>query len=144
MTAMIRFAYVMAVRRAVASWRLEAVLFGGILLAVALMASGVIFSDLLANASLRHALREAPPEEANFWMRSFSSQDEPGTVEGRRAVFQERMDFAENRVSQPSGQRPLQQVEMHRFCLAVLILQEKGHGSKGKRDSRPRGKGVKP
>ena len=103
MTAMIRFAYVMAVRRAVASWRLEAVLFGGILLAVALMASGVIFSDLLANASLRHALREAPPEEANFWMRSFSSQDEPGTVEGRRAVFQERMDFAENRVSQPFG-----------------------------------------
>ncbi len=33
MTAMIRFAYVMAVRRAVAGWRLEAVLFGGILLA---------------------------------------------------------------------------------------------------------------
>ena len=60
MTAMVRFAYVMAVRRAVASWRLEAVLFGGILLAVALMASGVIFSDLLADASLRHALDQAP------------------------------------------------------------------------------------
>ncbi|MDA1128005.1 MAG: ABC transporter permease [Chloroflexi bacterium] len=101
MMGMIRFAYVMAVRRAVAGWRLEAVLFGGILMAVALMASGVIFSDLLANASLRHALRQAPVEEANFWMRSFSSQDEPGTVEGRRAVYQERLDFARDRVSQP-------------------------------------------
>ena len=101
MIAMIRFAYVMAVRRAVAGWRLEAVLFGGILLAVALMASGVIFSDLLANASLRHALREAPNEEANFWMRSFSSQDEPATVEGRRRVYQERLNFAQERVSKP-------------------------------------------
>ena len=103
MMAMIRFAYVMAVRRAVSGWRLEAVLFGGILLAVALMASGVIFSDLLADASLRHALREAPAEEANFWMRSFSSQDEPGTVEGRRSVYKERLDFAKARVSEPFG-----------------------------------------
>ena len=36
MMPIIRFAYVMAVRRAVSSWRLEAVLFGGMLLAVAL------------------------------------------------------------------------------------------------------------
>lgn len=49
MMPMVRFAYVMAVRRAVSGWRLEAVLFGGILLAVALMASGVIFSDLLSD-----------------------------------------------------------------------------------------------
>ena len=103
MTAMVRFAYVMAMRRAVAGWRLEAVLFGGILLAVALMASGVIFSDLLANASLRHALRQAPAEEANFSMRSFSSRDEPATLEGRRSVYQERLDFAQDRVSKPFG-----------------------------------------
>ena len=43
MLPMIRFAYVMAIRRAVSGWRLEAVLFGGILLAVTLMASSVIF-----------------------------------------------------------------------------------------------------
>ena len=103
MTAMIRFAYVMAVRRAVAGWRLEAVLFGGILLAVALMASGVIFSDLLADASLRHALRQAPAEDANFWIRSFSSQDEPANVEGRRRVYQDRLDFAQEWVSKPFG-----------------------------------------
>lgn len=103
MTAMIRFAYVMAVQRAVAGWRLEAVLFGGILLAVALMASSVIFSDLLSNASLRHALRQAPAKDANFWIRSFSSQDEPATAEGRRLVYQERLDFAQERVSKPFG-----------------------------------------
>ena len=101
MMAMIRFAYVMAVRRAVSGWRLEAVLFGGILLAVALMASGVIFSDLLANASLRHALDEAPAEDANFWVRSFSSQDEPATLAGRRTVYQRRLDFARERVFEP-------------------------------------------
>ncbi|MCH7737146.1 MAG: ABC transporter permease [Chloroflexi bacterium] len=98
MMPMIRFAYVMAVRRAVSGWRLEAVLFGGILLAVALMASGVIFSDLLSNASLRHELLKAPPKEVNIMMRSFSSQDEPSTAAGRRKVYQERLDFARNEI----------------------------------------------
>ncbi len=101
MMPMIRFAYVMAVRRAVSGWRLEAVLFGGILLAVALMASGVIFSDLLSNASLRHELLQAPPEEVNISVRSFSSQDEPSSAAGRRRVYQERLAFAENRVAAP-------------------------------------------
>ena len=101
MMPMIRFAYVMAVRRAVSGWRLEAVLFGGILMAVALMASGVIFSDLLSNASLRHTLLQAPPEEVNISMRSFSSQDEPSTTSGRRAVYQERLRFAQDEISAP-------------------------------------------
>jgi hypothetical protein len=101
MLPMIRFAYVMAVRRAVSGWRLESVLFGGILLAVALMASGVIFSDLLSNASLRHELLQAAPEETNISVRSFSSQDEPSTPAGRRAVYQDRLNFAQRRVSEP-------------------------------------------
>jgi len=101
MLPMIRFAYVMAVRRAVSGWRLESVLFGGILLAVALMASGVIFSDLLSNASLRHELQQATPEETNLSMRSFSSQDEPSTSAGRRAVYQDRLNFAQRQVSEP-------------------------------------------
>ena len=96
---MIRFAYVMAVRRAVSGWRLESVLFVGILLAVALMASGVIFSDLLSNASLRHELLRAPAEEVNITVRSFSSQDEPSTTAGRRRVYQERLDFARNEIA---------------------------------------------
>ena len=99
MMPMIRFAYVMAVRRAVSGWRLESVLFVGILLAVALMASGVIFSDLLSNASLRHELLRAPAEEVNITVRSFSSQDEPSTTAGRRRVYQERLDFARNEIA---------------------------------------------
>ncbi len=101
MLPMIRFAYVMAVRRVVAGWRLEAVLFGGILLAVALMASGVIFSDLLSNASLRHELLQASPKDANISIRSFSSQDEPSTPIGRRSVYQDRLDFVEAEAAQP-------------------------------------------
>ncbi len=101
MTALVRFAYVMAVRRAFSGWRLESVLFGGILLAVALMASGVIFSDLLSNAALRHALSEAKPTDANFWVRSFSSQDDPRSVEGRRAAFEARAAFTQDRVASP-------------------------------------------
>jgi ABC-type antimicrobial peptide transport system permease subunit len=101
MMPMIRFAYVMAVRRAVSGWRLEAVLFGGILLAVALMASGVIFSDLLSDASLRHELLQAPPKQTNISMRSFSSQDEPATVVGRRSVYRQRLEFAQKNVSEP-------------------------------------------
>ena len=101
MMPIIRFAYVMAVRRAVSSWRLEAVLFGGMLLAVALMASGVIFSDLLSNASLRHELLQAPPKETNISMRSFSSQDEPATAAGRRSVYHQRLEFAREKVAGP-------------------------------------------
>ena len=101
MTALVRFAYVMALRRAISGWRLESVLFGGILLAVALMASGVIFSDLLSNAALRHALSEAEPNDANFWVRSFSSQDDPRSVEGRRAAFEARAAFTQDRVALP-------------------------------------------
>ena len=101
MTALVRFAYVMALRRAISGWRLESVLFGGILLAVALMASGVIFSELLSNAALRHALAEAEPNEANFWVRSFSSQDDPRSVEGRRSAFQARQAFTQEQVASP-------------------------------------------
>jgi ABC-type antimicrobial peptide transport system permease subunit len=101
MMPLIRFAYVMAVRRAVSGWRLEAVLFGGILLAVALMASGVIFSDLLSNASLRHELLQAPPKQTNLSVRSFSSQDEPATAAGRRSVYRQRLEFARDKVAAP-------------------------------------------
>ena len=103
MLPIIRFAYMMAVRRVLSGWRLESVLFGGILLAVALMASGVIFSDLLSNASLRHELLQATPEEANISMRSFSSQDESSTQPGRREAYQERLDFAQQNVSSRLG-----------------------------------------
>ena len=101
MMSLLRFAYVIALRRAITGWRLEAVLFGGMVLAVALLASGDIFSNLLADAALRHALKEAPPEDANFWVRSFSSQDDPVSVDGRRQAFRDRSDYVQRNVAVP-------------------------------------------
>ena len=101
MASLLRFAYVIAVGRVVSGWRLEAVLFGSILLAVALMASGVIFSNLLANAALRGELVQAAPEDVNFWVRSFSSRDDPQDVEGRRQAFKDREVFVEQQLIQP-------------------------------------------
>lgn len=99
----LRFAYVMAIGRAVSSWRLEAVLLSGILLAVALMASGVIFSELLANAALRDALSRWEPKDVNLKVRSFSSQDDPPDVQGRSAAFQARDEFIRQNVEEPFG-----------------------------------------
>ena len=101
MASLLRFAYVMALGRVVSGWRLEAVLFCSILLAVALMASGVIFSNLLANAALRSELVQAAPEDVNFWIRSFSSRDDPQDAEGRRRAFTEREVFVEQRLIEP-------------------------------------------
>lgn len=139
MLPMIRFAYVMAVRRVVSGWRLEAVLFGGILLAVALMASGVIFSDLLSNASLRHALLQATPKETNVSMRSFSSQDEPSTTEGRRVAYQERLDFAQEKVS--SRLAPYMKEEAVVLDTATFYFEGRA-GLEIDNDTRPRGSVV--
>lgn len=103
MGGILRFAYVMAIGRAVSSWRLEAVLFGGILLAVALMASGVIFSELLANAALRDALTRSEPRDVNLKVRTFSGQDDPPDVEGRSAAFRARDEFVRRNVREPFG-----------------------------------------
>ena len=101
MASLIRFAYVMAIGRATSGWRLEAVLLGGILLAVALMASGVIFSELLSNAALRDALYQAETKRVNFAVRSFTSADDPVNVEGRIAAFQARDEFVRQNVVTP-------------------------------------------
>ena len=136
MASLVRFAYVMAVRRAVTGWRLEAVLFGGILLAVALMSSGVIFSDLLANAALREALARAEPEDANFMVRSFSSRDDPADLEGRRRAFQSRKDFVEQRVADPF--RPYLKEQSRYLETATFFFRGYPHLELD-RDIRPRG-----
>ncbi|MCH7662172.1 MAG: recombinase family protein [Euryarchaeota archaeon] len=46
MVALTRLAYIIAVKRIISNWRLEVVLFTGILLAVSLLSSGLIFSKL--------------------------------------------------------------------------------------------------
>ena len=114
MMSLLRFAYVIALRRAITGWRLEAVLFGGIVLAVALMASGDIFSNLLADAALRHALKEAPPKDANFWVRSFSSRDDPVAVDGRREAFRARSGLRSTKRCRPHGALPDGAVPVYR------------------------------
>ena len=136
MVSLFRFAYVMAVRRAVTGWRLEAVLFGGILLAVALMSSGVIFSDLLANAALREALARAEPVDANFLVRSYSSRDDPPDSEGRRRAFQGRNDFVEQQVAEPF--RPYLKEHSRYLETATFFFQGRPH-LEVDRDTRPRG-----
>ena len=93
-------AYAVAAKRIVSGWRLEIVLFLGILMAVALMSSGVIFSNLLAESALRHTLEQATPKEANFWVRAFSGRDSPPTAAGRSAEHTFRLRFADERVAQ--------------------------------------------
>ena len=99
MTAQARLAYIIAVRRIASGWGLEMILFSGMLMAVALLASAVIFSNLLSEAALRHALSEATPEQVNFWVRVFSGQDAPPTAEGRNSLYRSTLDFAEERVA---------------------------------------------
>ena len=98
MTALTRLGYIIAVRRIALNWKLELVLFAGILLAVSLMASGVIFSNLLAETALRHAMTRATSEEANFWIRIFTGQGTATTAEGRAAYHRATQAFNEQRV----------------------------------------------
>ena len=136
MLSLFRFAYVMAVGRTVSGWRLELVLFGGILLAVSLMASGVIFSDLLANAALRDALARAEPQDVNLVVRTFSSQDDPPDIAGRARAFEERDLFVEQSVIAPI--EPYLEERSRYIETATFFFQGRPH-LETDRDTRPRG-----
>ena len=129
----------MTISRAVSSWRLEAVLFCGILLAVALMASGVIFSELLANAALRDALQRSDPEDVNLKVRSFSSQDDPPGVEERATAFRERDAFVRQNVQEPFGDYLRDHAGITKS--ATFFFQGQP-GLEGDNESRPRGSVV--
>ncbi|HZA24418.1 MAG TPA: hypothetical protein VFA32_17765, partial [Dehalococcoidia bacterium] len=83
---LLHLAYIIARRRIVSSWKLELVVFLGIVLAVALLGSSVVFSNLLAEAALRRTLQEATSEEVNIWVRVFNDLDDP-RVTGRAPVY---------------------------------------------------------
>ncbi|MYC30353.1 MAG: ABC transporter permease [Chloroflexi bacterium] len=95
----LQLAYTMARRRIATAWRLELVLFLGILLSVALLSSSVVFSDLLAEAALRRALREAAAEDVNFWVRTFQNLEEPSIAERRASLYQAGNAFVQDRVT---------------------------------------------
>ena len=95
---LLHLAYIIARRRIASSWRLELVLFLGILLAVALLSSGVVFSDLLAETALRRAITQASKEEANILVRVFNDLDDP-SLTGRPSLYQHSVDFVDQRVT---------------------------------------------
>ena len=93
---LLHLAYIIARRRIISAWRLELVLFLGIMLAVSLLSSGVVFSDLLAEAALSRALRQATPEEANMLVRVFNDLDDP-RIQGRATSYRVGLDFMAQR-----------------------------------------------
>ena len=97
---LLQLASVIALRRIISSWRLELILLLGIVLAVALMSSGVAFSDLLAEAALRRTLNQAAPEEANFSIRVYNDLVNPSVVSRSDSVYQSSLDFVDSRVAQ--------------------------------------------
>ncbi|MDE2861712.1 MAG: hypothetical protein OYI31_01125 [Chloroflexota bacterium] len=86
---LLRLAHLIALRRIATGWRLEAVLFLGMLLAVSLMASGVIFSNLLEEAALRRTLDGLPPEKVHVSARTYGALEEPSAV-ARQNTFYDR------------------------------------------------------
>lgn len=98
---LLRLASVVALRRTISNWKLEMVLFFAIVLAVALMSSGIIFSHLLAEAALGHSLSQATVDEANFQVRTFIGSETPPTVSGRTSAYQSRQKFNEERIATP-------------------------------------------
>jgi hypothetical protein len=98
---LLQLAYVIALRRTIAQWRLEIVLFLGTVLAVALMSSGVIFSDMLEEAALRRVLVQATPEQANLIVRTYSGLDDPSLISKQASTYLRGIDVVEQHVSVP-------------------------------------------
>lgn len=98
MFSLLQIAYVVSLRRIISGWRLEMVLFLGILLAVALMSSSILFSNVLAEAALRRSLDQASPEEANFSIRAYGDLDDPSAVPISASTYRSDLDFVEDRV----------------------------------------------
>ena len=98
---LLHLAYIIALRRIISGWRLELVLFLGMVLAVALMSSGVIFSDLVAESALSRALDQATEEQARFSVQSHHGLDDPSRVSKPVSAYQSSLDFVDSRVAVP-------------------------------------------
>ncbi len=133
----LHLAYIIARRRIAAAWRLELVLFLGILLSVALLSGSVVFSDLLAEAALRRTLQEAAADEVNFWVRIYQNLEEPATASRRASVYQSGIDLVEEEVS--STFRPYLEDEARLLETATFFFTGAARFDRPQ-DSRPRGR----
>ena len=100
MFSLLQIAYVVSLRRIISNLQLEMILFLGILLAVALMSSSILFSNLLSEAALRRSLDQASPEEANFSIRVYGDLDDPSSVLVPASTYRSNLEFVEHQVSQ--------------------------------------------
>ena len=98
---LLQLAYVIALRRTISNWQLETVLFLGMVLAVSLMSSGVVFSDLLEEVALRRTLDQATPEQANFTVRTYNGLEDPTLVSEQASIYLRGIDIVERLVSVP-------------------------------------------
>ncbi|MSQ17657.1 MAG: ABC transporter permease [Dehalococcoidia bacterium] len=135
---LLQLAYIIAWRRIVSSWKLELALFLGITMAVALLASGAVFSDLLAEAALRRALQEAKPEEANFLVRVFNDLDDPSVVSPATSIYQRNNRFVDGRVFTPL--RPYLKGHREQLLETATFFFEGHPQLAGPDQARPRGK----
>lgn len=101
MMSILQLAYVIALRRAISNWKLEIVLFLGMILAVSLMSSGVIFSDLLEEAALSRTLEQTTPEQVNFTVRTYNGLEDSSLVSKQDSVYLDGLDTVEQYVSAP-------------------------------------------
>ena len=77
MTALLRSGTLIALRRTAADWRLQVAAGFGMVLAVGLIASGVIYSGALAETTLRNTLSSVPEDELNMTLRVFHALERP-------------------------------------------------------------------
>ncbi|MDP3061856.1 MAG: hypothetical protein Q8O40_01395, partial [Chloroflexota bacterium] len=88
--ALLRLASVIALRRIVSTWQLELAIAFGMVLAVALMVGGVIYSTFLEEAALQRNLKDQPLRELNLKLRTFYPLS--------REAHEDSLRFAEERV----------------------------------------------
>ena len=97
----LKLAYVIALQRIIYTWKMEIVLFTGTILAVALMSSGVVFADLLEEASLRHTLVGTERKDINFSVRTYGGLEDPLNTNRQETQFQKNLDTIKDKVSNP-------------------------------------------
>ncbi len=87
---LLRFAFVEVVQRTVSDWRLQSTAGIGVLLAVGLMASAVIYSNALAETALRHTLNNTPAIDTDLEIR-MSLPLERSSFNGTSAFINQRV-----------------------------------------------------
>lgn len=133
---LIKLGYIITIRRIIATWHIEAIVFLGILLAVTLLSSGVVFSHLLSEVSLSHMLKATSAEEKKIWIRAFNNLENPETS-NQPSAYTTNSDFVQNQVLSYLSDFTLD----HHFILETATFFFEGNPKLEQDESiRPRGK----